>query len=332
MAQVKDFSGWELSGYLETYYSYDFNKPTNHQRPEFLYNFNRHNEFSVNLALIKASYTQEKFRSSFALMAGTYAQQNLAEEPAWAQLVNEASIGVQISEGLWIDVGIMPSHIGFESWIGTVGWHLSRSLMAENSPYFLTGARLTYQWKEHTSFTFWASNGWQNVQRIENQQGIGLGLGINHSPVKGMIINYANYLGNESVSFLREMRFFNNFYIQHELSTWGYTVGFDYGFQQLAMAPNAHWWGVTASFKTSIFEKYTAAIRSEYYSDSRAVILEDPFKLSGYSVNVDFPLSEKIVWRVEGRQFWANSGTFFYRGVDPKQSNFALTSSLAFQF
>ncbi|MDQ4138988.1 MAG: porin, partial [Bacteroidota bacterium] len=70
-----------FSSYLEAYYAYDFNKPQNHQRPGFLYNFNRHNEFTINLAFLKAAYNSGKIRGNLALMAGTYAQYNLAAEP-----------------------------------------------------------------------------------------------------------------------------------------------------------------------------------------------------------------------------------------------------------
>lgn len=331
-AQQRSSSLWEFSGYLETYYSYDFNRPDNHQRPSFLYNFNRHNEFSVNLALAKATYREDNFRSTVAVMAGTYAQANLSDEPNWAQFVNEASIGVRLVDDLWLDVGIMPSHIGFESWIGAEGWHLSRSLMAENSPYFLTGARLTYDWKSTTQVVFWISNGWQNVQRARNSQGIGLGLGVQHSPTPGMVINYANYFGNETRFVVRELRFFNNFFIQHEWSSWGYTLGFDYGIQELAVSPVAQWWGATASFKKSFLDKFTAALRTEYYSDPRSIILDEPFKLSGNSFNVDVLLNEKLVWRLEARQFWAQQGRFFLRDGNVTSSNFALTSSLALSF
>ncbi|WP_050977486.1 outer membrane beta-barrel protein [Nitritalea halalkaliphila] len=75
---------------------------------------------------------------------------------------------------MWLDVGIMPSHIGFESAIGAVCDHLTRSLLAENSPYFLTGARLTYALHPQHTLVLWATNGWQNVQRQPGVQGIGL--------------------------------------------------------------------------------------------------------------------------------------------------------------
>ena len=40
-----------ISGYIEGYYCYDFNKPENNSRPAFLYNFNRHNEFPSTLVI-----------------------------------------------------------------------------------------------------------------------------------------------------------------------------------------------------------------------------------------------------------------------------------------
>ena len=98
-----------FSGYLEAYFSYDFNRPEDNLRPDFLYNFNRHNEISINLAVLKAAFQSELIRGNLALMAGTYAQYNLAGEPKWAQYLNEASLGTRLHEKLWFDVGVMPS-------------------------------------------------------------------------------------------------------------------------------------------------------------------------------------------------------------------------------
>lgn len=98
-----------LSGYLEAYFSYDLNRPKDNLRPDFLYNFKRHNEFSINLAVLKASYQSERIRGNLALMVGTYAQYNLANEPDWAQHLNEASLGIRLHEKLWFDIGVMDS-------------------------------------------------------------------------------------------------------------------------------------------------------------------------------------------------------------------------------
>lgn len=105
-----------FSAYAELFYTYDFNEPGNHVRQHFLYSYNRHNEINLNLGLVKANYQSENIRANLALMAGTYAQDNMAAEQDALRYVNEANVGIRISENknLWIDAGIMPSHIGWE--------------------------------------------------------------------------------------------------------------------------------------------------------------------------------------------------------------------------
>jgi len=133
-----------FSGYGELYYSYDFSKPINFEKPDYNYNYKKHNQLNVNLAYVKASYQTNRFRSNLAIMAGNYVTYNLSNEPNWARPIFEANIGYKIfkQHNLWVDAGIMPSHLGFESAVGGDCWTLTRSILAENSPYFETGVRV----------------------------------------------------------------------------------------------------------------------------------------------------------------------------------------------
>jgi hypothetical protein len=87
-----------FSGYGEVYYSYDLSAPDNHEKPGFLYNHKRHNEFNANLAIIKASYDASNFRGVVSLMAGNYAQYNLSAEPVSLRNIYEATAGVKLSK------------------------------------------------------------------------------------------------------------------------------------------------------------------------------------------------------------------------------------------
>src|SRR5687768_74637 len=100
--QVKAVT-WSV--FADIYYTYDFNKPPHHEKPSFLYNHNRHNEVNVNLALLKISYKKDRIRANVGLMAGTYAQYNLASEPELLRHLYETNIGVKISRKMnfWID-------------------------------------------------------------------------------------------------------------------------------------------------------------------------------------------------------------------------------------
>src|SRR5688572_9097184 len=70
-----------ISGFIDVYYAYDFNKPRTNYRQPFLYNHNRHNEFNLNLGFLKLSAIHSKYRANLALQAGTYPADNYAAEP-----------------------------------------------------------------------------------------------------------------------------------------------------------------------------------------------------------------------------------------------------------
>jgi hypothetical protein len=332
LAQEFQSSKFQFSGYIEAYYNYDFNQPQNHLRPDFLYNFTRHNEFSINLAVLKASYEDEHIRANLAIMGGTYAQFNLSDEPTWAQMLNEVSVGVKLHQKLWLDLGIMPSHIGFESWYGMDCWHLSRSLLAENSPYFLTGARFSYTLSERTDIQFWLANGWQNVQRNPRNQSLAIGLGINHRPIEGLVINYANFFGNENPQPLRLNRFFNNFYAQYEKNEWGITLGADYGIEASPVSNLHQWFGLTASLRRQLADKFFVAGRAEYYSDPTGIILNEGLKVSGLSANLDYQVNRSALARIELRQFMSPDAIFSLPEAKFSKGNTALTGSLAVRF
>ena len=102
-----------FSAYVEGYFSYDFSKPPDHNRPWFLYNFNRANKPAVNLLWAKLTLNQSRFRANLALATGTYIKVNYASEPDWAKPLFEVNVGLKLSKknDLWLDAGILPSHI-----------------------------------------------------------------------------------------------------------------------------------------------------------------------------------------------------------------------------
>ena len=152
--EVENPNPFTISGYVEAYYGYDFNKPDDNNRPAFIYSHNRHNEFNLNLGYLKGAYSSERVRANIAMAAGTYMNSNYAAEPGVLKNIYEANVGIKIStkKNLWIDAGIMPSHIGFESAIGKDCPNLTRSMLAENSPYYESGIRVGYTSKNEKWF------------------------------------------------------------------------------------------------------------------------------------------------------------------------------------
>jgi hypothetical protein len=157
----------EVMGFADVFYAYDFNDPQGSVRQPFFFNHNRHNEFNLNLGLIDFQVSHEKYRANLGFQTGVYANDNYASEPGRLKTIYEAFIGLSLNKksNLWLDAGIFPSHLGFESAISMDNPTLTRSLVAESSPYFLSGVKLSYQPNEKWDLSFTACNGWQRIKR-----------------------------------------------------------------------------------------------------------------------------------------------------------------------
>jgi len=340
-AQEKAPSPFTFSGYIDTYYSYDFGNPDNHTRPSFIYSYNKHNEATLNLGLIKTNYVKDNIRGNFALMAGTYAQYNLSSEQDLMKNIYEANVGVKVSKtaNLWVDAGIMPSHIGFESAIGKDCINLTRSILADNSPYYEAGVKLGYVSKsEKWYLAAMYLNGWQRIQKTEGNQTPAFGTQVTYKASSKTTLNWSTYVGNEQPDNDRKWRYFNNFYGQFKVSEKTYLVtGFDIGVQQKSKASsNYNMWlspVIIAQYKPTA--KIQLAARGEYYQDEKGVIIAtgtpNGFKTFGYSANFDYLIADNVMFRIEARSLNSKDAVFL-KNNDPTASNFCITTSMAISF
>ncbi|WP_300604735.1 porin [Niabella sp.] len=329
-----------VSGYGEAFYSYDLGKPGHHIRQPFLYSYNRHNTFSINLALIKASYTTERSRGNIGLMAGSYSNDNMTAEKDGLKNIYEANAGVRLSKkrNLWIDAGILPSHIGWESAIGKDRQTLTRSIAADNSPYFETGARLSYTSDNGKWYlSGLVMNGWQRIERVQGNNTPAFGHQLTFKPSDKVTLNSSSFIGNDKPDSIRQMRYFHDLYGQFLLSPHvSLTLGFDIGMEQWATERNRYnTWYTPVVIASWFNEKWNIGLRGEYFNDPAGVIITtgnlNGFKTWGYSLNIDRKITEQFVWRIEGRGF-NSSDPIFLNGDLPSNNNFAITSALAFSF
>ncbi|MCO4294288.1 porin [Solitalea sp. MAHUQ-68] len=330
-----------FGGYLETYYSYDFNKPVDGNKPSFIYSHNRHNEVNVNLALLKVSYVNERIRANLALMAGTYSNANLAAENGVLKNVYEASAGFKLSKtkNLWVDAGIFGSHIGFESAISKDCWTLTRSLLADNTPYYEAGAKLTYN-SDNSKWMLCALllNGWQRITRVSGNSTLGVGTQVAYKPSEKLTLNWSTFIGNDKPDSVKQMRYYNNFYgIVQLTNKLGVTVGFDYGIEQKSKGSTQYnnWYSPVFIARYAFSDKFAMAGRVEYYHDENGVIIvtdtENGFKTLGYSVNFDYLPITNVAIRWEGRLL-ESKDKIFTRDERAVNQDAFVTTSIAIAF
>lgn len=330
----------KLSGFADVFYVYDFNQPQGTERQPFLFNHNRHNEFNLNLGLMQLKVDHGKYRANFALQTGTYANDNYAAEPGLLKNIFEANVGISLNSenNLWLDAGVLPSHIGFENAISMDNMTLTRSLLAENSPYFLTGAKLTYNPNEKWELAGLVVNGWQRIQRLKGNSLLSFGTQVNYIPTENLSFNWSTFIGTDDPDATRRMRYFNNLYGQFQVSDkFELIAGFDLGAQQEARESSAYefWLSPVLIGQLTLNEQWKTAFRAEYYQDEEGVIIPtnslNGFKTSGLSLNLNYSPAKSIVCRVESRLL-NSEDSIFETGSGSSQTNFFVAASIAIKF
>ena len=330
-----------ISGYAEAYYQYDFNKPSDNNRPGFIYSHNRHNEFNLNLGFIKANYTAARVRANLALAAGTYMNANYAAEPGVLKNIYEANAGVKLSKNknLWLDAGIMPSHIGFESAVSKDCWNMTRSILADNSPYFEAGAKITYT--SHNGkwlVSGMALNGWQRITRVNGNSLMSWGTQIQYKPSDKFLLNYSTFIGTDKPDSARLSRLFHNIYgIFNVTDKFGITAGFDIGTEEKFPGSDDKntCYSPVLILKYTFHNKWAIAVRGEYYSDEDGVVIAtgtlNGFKTTGFSLNIDYSPMKNFVVRLEARNL-SSKDEIFIKPSGITNNNTFITSSIAVSF
>lgn len=296
----------------------------------------------MNLGFIKANYTADRLRGNLALMTGTYAQYNLAAEPDVIRHIFEANVGVKLSQSseLWLDAGILPSHIGFESAIGKDNWALTRSLVAENTPYYESGARLSYTSGDGKLYLAGLIlNGYQRIFRVDGNNTPAVGAQITYKPSGNVTFNYSNFYGNDKPDSVAQWRFHNNLYGIFQVSdALGITLGFDFASEQTAKGENDYniWYTPVVVAKFALSDRTSVSARAEYYSDEEGIIIAtgtpNGFKTFGYSLNMDFKIMDNALFRIEGRGLSSEDEIFTNEDGEPSKNNFFITTSLGISF
>lgn len=326
----------DFSGYLETFYGYDFNKPTAATRLDWIYNHSRHNEFSINMGMLRSSITYENIYANIAIQAGTYVDDNYTAESL--KLFHEAFIGVYLDSDKKhiVEAGIMPSYIGFESASTFSNLTLTRSIMAESSPFYFTGVKYNYIPNDKWSLAFVTTNGWQRIEKPNNKALPTFGTQIMYSPNDKMTINWSTFIGDEPIgATVLRTRYFNNLFLDYGWNDkWRSILGFDMGYQRnFAGDDFQDWKTVTFITQYAVSEKWNVAARAEYFEDQENVIVGvgAPFEVFGASFNVDFIPNSKLKLRTEAKWFDSKE-PIFNKGIGTTNSNFFVSTSLAFEF
>lgn len=297
--------------FIDTYYSLDSNNPSSRERVIFQTQPAKHNEFNLNLGFIEVFLNGPERRGRLALQYGTSVDRNYAAENNKSlQSIQEAYGGVKLNEKLWIDAGIFFSHIGIESFISKNNINYTRSLNADNVPYYASGVRFEYQINEQDVFQLHVLNGWQNIQENNTSKAIGM-------KYQNSFFTYNNFFGDEKVTTPKSrFRSYHNFIIEMKLNdVWTLQSSLDVGTQSQLNNNGINSWYATSLILGQKLNAFSdMGYRVEYYLDRhQSNILTDSkngFEVVSTSVNYDRNLSKDTNWRSEVRGFYSKDEIF----------------------
>lgn len=329
--------------FVDSYYAYDFNRPGNFDR-SYTTQAVRHNEFNVNLAYVEAKVSGPRVRGRLALQAGTSVQSNYSGEPtvgsvsgpSVSRFIQEAVAGYRITPNLWIDGGIFLSHIGMESWTSRDNLTYTRSLSAEYTPYYESGAKLTWQADPRLVGTFVVMNGWQNISENNNDKAVGARLDFTATPAT--TISYYDFVGKENST--RNLRIFNGAGVKTTAIP-GLTLqaNVDYGIQDRENGGHSTWYSGALIAKVQATPVVGISGRVEEYRDPDQVIIvtgtDAGFKGTTASAGLDIsPLgTSRVLWRNELRGTWTSAPVFPRSSATSfSNNNYLLVTSLALTF
>jgi Putative beta-barrel porin-2, OmpL-like. bbp2 len=328
-----------VHGLVDTYYAFDFGRPADRER-RFTTQPVRHNEANVNLAWLGVSAERERVRARVALQTGTSVQANYAGEPRKgntsgpevARFLQEGVVGVRLASTLWVDAGVYLSYIGLESWSSSDNPTYTRSLVADYSPYYLSGAKLTWQPSKRVSAQLHAMNGWQNISENNDSKAVGGRIDFTVSPA--LTLSYANFFGNEQPDGSQSsLRSFNQVMAKGTLpTTTEWQMQLDVGSEA-----RSDWYGVVAIARQPVTPRVAVVGRLERFSDPDQRIVSTGssvgFVANGASIGIDVQVDRGVRWRSEFRGTRASEAVYPVAASRSLQrGNSLLVTSLSLAF
>lgn len=320
-----------VSGFLEVYFAKDQAIWNQHSRPSFLYSHTATDHVALNTAVFELKSYSKNLRTNLALVEGTYANKVTSAEPTGfgALYVANVSVALNKSQSYWLTAGIFPSHIGLETAIGLNNLSLSRSLAAENSPYYESGIRIDHTSKNKMwNFGLLALNGWQTMTLLPQDHQMGVGTSISFQPNSNLSVAHNTYFGEVALLDTSAQRIFNNLQFQYYKNNWTIQGQWDFGYQ------NEKIWHVGfLGMGKDLNDRFNINTRAEYIKDSNTLVMGSNLNaLFGGSIGCILKLTPYANARAEYRYLKSASETQFQFKSSSSNYMQGLTLSLAAQF
>jgi len=328
------------TGYVEAYYAYNLNRPSNG-----ITNFrgydNRHDTFTLSNVALGASFEGGPMTAKLILHVGSTPSTYYLGEPSLAgagganatgaelwKYIQEAHVGYKapVGRGLLLEGGVFPSPVGIEVFAVKDNWNWSRSNLFYALPAYHTGVRATYEWTAELSSAFAVFNGWNSVVDDNEEKSV---MAMTTYKLPDKVLVQALYFGGvERATGSPEgpnWRHLFDLFGQYDATTWLSFAGqADYGWEPTRMG-TARWAAGAAYARFKPFDGVYVALRGDRFHEhvatdaggrsSSPLFWGGAEWVSSGTATVDVRPHDQLSVRLEYRHDAAEAPLFFGRNV-----------------
>lgn len=336
----------KLSGYVDSYYFYNFNGTQSNLGAsgfERIFDHNA-NSFQVGMAQLKTTYTTNKVEGVIDLAFGNHgdlANYGNAVSPLGLQFgssglaIKQAYIAWKMSEKFTLTAGQYGTNIGYEVIDAPVNFNYSLSNLFGNGPFYHTGVKLNYDHSEKFGLMVGLTNGLDTKEDFNKKKGVQGTIFV--QPVTNWNV-YLNYFGSdEGVGVKNYTQWFDI------ATTYQATDNFLLGLNATKGNNATGGWGGAAFYANNRFsDLFSLGARYEYFNNKEGGIYltdanGDGVTANSFTLTGSFDLSPNLMLKPEYRfdSYKNAAGTkqlFDKEGNLTKKSQSTFGAALIFHF
>ena len=333
---VNFFKKVEVSGLVDTYFTYNFNEPaTGAFTP--LRNFDvKHNQFSValaELAFAKAADADDRVGFRLDLQYG-HAAQIFNGDP----LDNNALVNVQqayvgylapVGNGLTFEVGKFVTPIGTEATESNLNNNYSRAFLYALGPYYHVGARVAYTVNSKVSLGGMLVNGWNASG--DNNSGKSVGGSITIKPTSSLTLIQNVLVGPEQTDNTDDVRTYSDTNVALSISP-KMTTGLNYVYaKDSSGGESINWQGLALYYRNQVTDSFAFSPRFEWFDDADGFVTGAGQALKELTLTAEVKHPKGLIFRAEYRRDWSDVAYFTKDGeAADNQNTFTIAFIYAF--
>jgi hypothetical protein len=338
--EKKWFEDVHMAGFVDTYYSYNFNNPDSMKNTYggLGSNFDfEHNTFSMSLAELVFHKDPDPVGFRMDLDFGPTTDFvhcgviNCLDTHGEANYKNiqQAYVSWATPLGPKLEVGKFVTHMGAEVIESKDNWNYTRGLLfAYAIPYYHAGARVNVPLGDMFFVNGYALNGWNNVVENNDSKTFGATIGITPTPMLPILLNW---IGPEEAFGDRQV--YEAIVTLNATDSLSFMVDYNSGSQDDATGDetlNYSGWAAYARWKV---DPCALAVRYEMLDDKDGLMLGMvDNKISELTVTAEHTIAKNLLTRLEYRMDKADEDIFEKEDTDVSDRQSRIVISAVYMF